>query len=240
MNKRTRVLPIHNFRQEVREDGKHFISGYAARFDVLSDYIAPGVREKLAPGAFHDALATSDPTANINHDDQYLLGRVSAGTLTLLEDELGLFFECEVPDTSYARDLAVLMKRGDVTKNSFAFTVNPEDVEVQRISETESIETVKRVRELFDVAIVTSRPAYPQTFSAYRALADAWLDGSLTLNELREASFAFRTNPEGAAEGRTSDVVDVQAKAEAHKREALIALEIARLDLAAIEVNLNA
>jgi hypothetical protein len=214
---RRRTVDIKDFRAETKDDGKHYVSGYAALFNVLSEELAPGMREKLAPGSFTDALLRSDPTANINHDDQYLLGRVSAGTLALREDALGLFFEVEVPDTSYARDLAVLMQRGDVTKNSFAFTVAPEDISVEAVNKTERIETINRVQELYDVAIVTSRPAYSQTFNAYRALTQ---DPQVTEAHERNVS-----EEEHTSESHTTEDVD-------------IALEIAKLDLAikAIEV----
>ena len=37
------------------------------------------------------------------------------------EDETGLRFETLLPDTSYARDLAALVARGDVDEGSFGF-----------------------------------------------------------------------------------------------------------------------
>src|SRR5579862_1952244 len=123
MNRRSYVNQKAQFRSEQNADGTHTITGYAALYSVLSNELAPGVREKIAPGAFDAALTKSEVTANINHDDTFLLGRTSSGTLTLSTDSMGLRFEVVLPDTSYARDLGVLMSRGDIRECSFAFTV---------------------------------------------------------------------------------------------------------------------
>ena len=208
--KKKRIIaryPIGQLRTEER-DGAHYVTGYAALFNVISEEIWPGVREKLAPGAFTDALKTSDVRANINHDSNLVLGRTSSGTLKLTEDELGLFFEVQLPDTTYARDLGELMRRGDVRENSFAFSVLPENIAVERVDEHNSIETVHKIERLYDVSIVAF-PAYPQTFSVYRDLLAALETDPL--------------NPEGrAARGG-----EAQQEAEAGAREAT--LQAARL-----------
>jgi uncharacterized protein len=213
MQKRTRTLPIHNLRSEQTDQG-HTISGYASLYGVLSEPIRPGVRERIAPGAFDQAIATSEVTCNVNHSDDFLLGRTSSGTLRLRVDELGLAFECDVPDTSVGRDIGVLMSRGDLRDCSFAFSVDPADIEVERISDTESVEVINRVAELFDTSIVV-RGAYKQPFSV------------------------FRNSPEGPSEAHPRNDADSGDASEARTRnEALIAIEIARLDLQtkAIEV----
>lgn len=52
-----------------------------------------------------------------------VLGRTSAGTVSLRETNHGLEVEGDFPDTSYARDLVTLMERKDVTQMSFGFRV---------------------------------------------------------------------------------------------------------------------
>jgi HK97 family phage prohead protease len=217
IQKRTRTLPITNLRSE-KTDGGHTISGYASLYGVLSEYIRPGVKERIAIGAFDEAVAKSEVTANVNHDDAFLLGRTSSGTLRLKADELGLAFEVDVPDTTTGRDIGVLMSRGDLRDVSFAFTVDPEDIQIERASETESVDVIKRVAELFDVSVVV-RGAYRQPFSVFRS------------EELAQTS-VVGTNPDDAAEAHKRDAVDSQAEAEGHPSDASIALEIARLDLA--------
>lgn len=151
-------------------DGKPTIRGYAAVFNQLSGDLG-GFREQLSQGAFTDALQTSDVRALINHDSNLVLGRSTSGTLTMREDSTGLSVEITPPDTQAARDLVELMRRGDVSQMSFAFTVAKEDQQWKRDGEGPWIRTIKRVKGLYDVSVVTY-PAYPQTSAAVRALEE--------------------------------------------------------------------
>lgn len=155
-------------------DGKPTIRGYAAVFNQLSGDLG-GFREQLMPGAFTEAMQTSDVRALINHDSNLVLGRSTSGTLTMREDSTGLSVEITPPDTQAARDLVELMKRGDVSQMSFAFTVAKEDQQWKRDGEGPWIRTIKRVKGLYDVSVVTY-PAYPQTTAAVRALDEAQAD----------------------------------------------------------------
>lgn len=215
-------------------DAGHVIEGYAALYNVLSEpiyymYDSEGqrkaVRERLAPGAFDGAVgAEADVTSNINHDDDRLLGRTSSGTLSLKADNLGLQFKTDVPDTSYARDLGVLMQRGDIRDCSFAFTVDQADIE--RSAEGDYIvETVKRVSKLYDVAVVT-RGAYPQPFSVFRDLPK---DGQEFQISNRVYRYSQVDEPAaGTREGQqTSEQTAQRALQEQHR-----ALELERLGLA--------
>ena len=196
---RTRTRPIHNLRSVQNADGTHTISGYAALYNVLSEELAPGVRERLAPGCFDTAVASSDIRCLYNHDSNFLLGRQSNSTLTVKADQLGLYYECQVPDTSYAKDIAVLMERGDLKENSFAFTVSSDNIDVEQSADGGSIETIRSVDELFDVSIVV-RPAYPQTFSVYRHV-----DLMKQASESRTAEETNTASKQTEVESRTAD-----------------------------------
>lgn len=152
------------------EGKKPTIRGYAAVFNQLSEDLG-GFREQLATGAFSEALGNSDVRALINHDANLVLGRNKSGTLAMHEDATGLAVEISPPDTQAARDLLVLLERGDVTQMSFAFTVSKEDQTWTREGTGPWLRTIKRVSRLFDVSVVTY-PAYPQTSAAARALSD--------------------------------------------------------------------
>ncbi len=142
------------------EAGRH-LSGYAAVFDTWSEDLG-GFRERIRPGAFAKTLAESDVRALYNHDSRFLLGRTSNGTLKLAEDDKGLRYELTLPETSYARDLAVSVERGDISSNSFAFAP-VRDTWKDSYTKRELYEV-----QLFEISPVTF-PAYPEARLSLRA-----------------------------------------------------------------------
>lgn len=155
---------------EVRErDGQPVLAGYAAVFDQPSLPLGWGFVEVVRRGAFAKTLRDgADVRCYLNHDPSLLLGRRSAGTLRLEEDSLGLRFEVDVPDTSYGRDVLALVRRGDLSQCSFAFTPIRER---WRREDGQDLRELVEVR-LYDVSVV-SEPAYPQTTVSVRALLAA-------------------------------------------------------------------
>jgi len=144
--------------------------GYAAKFNSLSSNLG-GFVESIAPGAFTQTLATGtgvDARALWNHDSSQLLGRMSAETLNLVEDEVGLRFEIDLPNTTTGRDVRELLNRGDVQGASFGFRVIDD-----AWGETEQGYPLRELRSvsLSEVSLVTF-PAYPETEVALRSLAD--------------------------------------------------------------------
>lgn len=167
MKKEYRVI-AQELRVKKTDDGKRTISGYAALFNSLSGNLG-GFVEKIAPGAFSEALKISDTRALFNHDANFVLGRQSAGTLRLKEDKIGLFMEVDLPDTQVARDLATSIDRGDITQQSFGFTVKRDSWE--DIDKDVATRTLEEIGELFDVSPVVF-PAYPDTSVAIRSLEE--------------------------------------------------------------------
>lgn len=154
---------------EIRAEGeKKKIVGYGARFNEHSEPIWGMFIEKIAPGAFKNALLTSDPRALFNHDPNYVLGRKSSGTLTLKEDDNGLWYEVDPPDTQFANDLMKSIERGDIKESSFAFTVTKEEWDD---SGEIPIRTILEVDKLYDVSPVTY-PAYPTASTGTRSQAE--------------------------------------------------------------------
>jgi hypothetical protein len=76
----------------------------------------------------------------------------------LTEDEVGLRFDAELPDTSEARDLYTLIERGDVDQMSFAFRVIRQKWNDDRTERTLTEVSLSDG----DVSVVTY-PAYPTT-----------------------------------------------------------------------------
>lgn len=147
-------------------NGKRSISGYAAMFGHESEDLG-GFREVIEPGAFAESIQHDDVRALFNHDPCVVLGRTPK-TLQLREDETGLFYEIDPPDTQAARDLLVSLQRGDISQSSFGFTVISQQVENPNEQRNYILRRVKKVR-LFDVSPVTF-PAYPTTSAEVRAL----------------------------------------------------------------------
>jgi HK97 family phage prohead protease len=127
-----------------------------------------GFTETIKPGAFKRTLQANDrdPLALVQHMPHMVLGRRSAGTLRLSEDQRGLAFEIDVPDTTAARDLLVSVERGDVRGASFAFSV-------PKGGDTWEVRGTSVVRELRDLDLheitITASPAYLDTTVALRA-----------------------------------------------------------------------
>ncbi len=134
------------------------LEGHIAVFNQLSEDFG-GWREKIAPGAFLESIGRDDIRALWNHDSNLVLGRVSAGTLSLREDGIGLYFENRPPDTTWFRDGSMSISRGDVTGASFGFYTEEDAWDTK--GETR-IRILKRVR-LVEVSPGVTFPAYPQT-----------------------------------------------------------------------------
>lgn len=162
---------IRVFNSEMRMEGEESrkVVGYAAVFNSDSEEMW-GFKERIAPGAFDDAISVSDVRALFNHDPNMLLARTSSGTLTLSVDERGLRYEFEAPNTTAGNDLLEMLKRGDVSQSSFAFTVK--DEKWDEVKDEMPIRTITKVKRLYDVSLVTY-PAYPDTTAAKRSL-DQW------------------------------------------------------------------
>ena len=150
---------------EERDGLPPVLVGHAAVFNTLSRNLG-GYREVIKPGAFQRAISGGqDVVALFNHSENYPLGRTSAGTLSLREDSQGLAVTIFPPDTQYARDLMVSMKRGDVVDMSFAF----KPVTSKRSSDAEGAIIERHDVDLFDISPVVF-PAYPGTDIAVRAM----------------------------------------------------------------------
>ena len=186
------------FGTEIRmaeHDGKQVIEGHAAVFDVWSNDLG-GFKERILHGAF-DGRMEDDVRALFNHDSNLILGRSVSKTLSLSIDKSGLYYRIAPPDTTYARDLAISMERGDINQSSFAFWVGED-----RWYETESQEyrrDVSVVEQLFDVS--------PVTFPAYSEAGAAVSQRSMKLF----TDFLERLQAEGTGDGQMPGSVDDMA-----------------------------
>ncbi|MGE8013236.1 HK97 family phage prohead protease [Bacillus mycoides] len=157
--KETRTFDITKLStRDATEEQPSKITGYAAVFNSKTT-IGGWFDEVIEPGAFARSLSENgDIRALFNHNWDNVLGRTKSGTLRLEEDEKGLKFEIELPNTSVGRDLAESMSRGDINQCSFGFWITEENWDY---SVEPALRTIKEV-ELYEVSVV-SIPAYDDT-----------------------------------------------------------------------------
>jgi len=196
--KQTRFIPIETCGLQLREpqEGQtesREIEGRPIVFGVRSVNLTPWsstrkVYEVLEPGCIsRELLQKSDVVLNLNHNSDVVnvLGRYrnnpERDTLKLEMRGDGIDCRCELPKTNNANDTLELIKRGDITGMSFAFSDDYEDTEngvsYERTNDVEDgkevwLRHVKRINGLFDVSIVT-HPAYEQTSVATREQSEA-------------------------------------------------------------------
>src|SRR5581483_7296136 len=108
------------------------IVGYAALFNTLSEPMIESkgrsFREIIRPGAFARSLVERRAVfAYLQHKPTAVLGSLENGTLRLTEDQRGLRYEIDPPDTQDGRDTLELVRRGDVRGASFGFLVRREN-----------------------------------------------------------------------------------------------------------------
>lgn len=159
MDRATRQVRSASSKFETREEGNELkIEGYFAVFNSIYQ-IFDDLSESVAPGAFDDTLG-DDIRALINHDSSLVLGRNTAHTLDLRQDEHGLWGSITInPNDQDAMNLYARVQRGDVDQCSFGFDILSEDYEVR---EDGSVHwTIRKVR-LYEVSVCTF-PAYEET-----------------------------------------------------------------------------
>lgn len=158
------------------EQNDNIIEGYAIRFNSVSEILYDKekrrfFREIIDREAINQELIdNSDIKFLFNHDKERLLARRNRGTGSLnveVRDE-GVYFSFEIPSTSIGNDLREMIKRGEVTTCSFAFT-DGDNIEWDFSDREIPTRTVKSIRGLFDLSAVFDA-AYSQTEISCRSL----------------------------------------------------------------------
>jgi hypothetical protein len=200
MTTERRIQAQPELRIERRTEGTGqatYLTGYASVFNewtTLFESASWVWREIVRPGAFSAAIAErQDVRALLNHDPNFVLGRTTAGTLSLSERDKGLLQETRLSGAQTIQDLVVVpIERGDISGMSFSFAVrngNTGQTTVdkgdgtyiikragERITEYQKGDTLYTDRELlaldiFDVTVATY-PAYAGTSVGLRAGGD--------------------------------------------------------------------
>lgn len=140
------------FRAEAKPDEKKlFLRGYAILFNEPTEIYdrRNGLYTEVITREALDNADLSDVYLLKGHNYDYVLGHTRAN-LRLEVDDVGLFYECELPNTRDARDVFNLVESNIVDGNSFGFFTNDEVVDGVRV-----------VRNLMlDEISIVPRPAY--------------------------------------------------------------------------------
>lgn len=139
---------------EEEESDAKTISGYAMKFNEPSKDLG-GFTEVITPEALEE-VDFSDVYLLYNHDYSKPLASTKAGTLNLEVDEVGLKFEAELPDTSYANDVYENISSGIIDSMSFGFQLGLDSFTKDGEEITRSI---NKIQNLNEISIVTI-PAY--------------------------------------------------------------------------------
>lgn len=142
------------------DNEKMIVEGYALRFNTLSNDLG-GFVETISPQALKDA-DLSDVRCLIDHDSSKVLGRTTSETLSLNIDDEGLYFRCQLPDTSYSRDLYENIRLGNINQCSFGFILDEDGDTIEKRDDGLFKRTLNKIKSLFDVSVVTY-PAYNDT-----------------------------------------------------------------------------
>ena len=139
------------------------IEGYAIVFNSLSNDLG-GFREIIEQGAITEELIkNSDILCLMNHDiKRGVLARSyqGRGSLKLDIDEHGLHYSFEAPKTALGDEVLEGIRRGDISKCSFAFVCGEDNW--TKDENGEYIRHVKKIKNLYDVSLVY-HPAYDET-----------------------------------------------------------------------------
>nr|DAJ01015.1 MAG TPA: prohead serine protease [Caudoviricetes sp.] len=148
------------------DKNKQLVEGYAAVFNQRaliweSEWSGWKYMEVIDRNAFNGA-DMSDTVFKYNHGDvAMILARASNNTLTMNTDDKGLRISADIIDTNNGTDVYKLIKRGDLNKMSFAFTVKSERTEVDKENKIYT-RTITAFDKIYDVAVVDF-PAYDGT-----------------------------------------------------------------------------
>lgn len=143
-------------------DGRSF-SGYAAVWDSPSEPL-PFI-ETINRGAFTRTLDAGNRIQLLHaHNHELILASTRGGTLRLQEDDRGLRIEAELADTTWGRDVATLVRRGDIAAMSIGFSV-PQGGDSWSDDGNERMLNEVRLHEVSTVG----SPAYDATTASVRS-----------------------------------------------------------------------
>lgn len=131
-------------------EDNYIVEGYATTFDSYVLFEVDGVeyREAINRNAF-EGTDMSDVIMQYDHEGR-VIARTTNGTLQLSIDNRGILVKADLSKSGYGRELYNDIKRGLVTKMSWAFKVAEEAFD--RSTRTR---VIKRIKKIYDVSAVS-------------------------------------------------------------------------------------
>lgn len=156
---------LRYFQGEVRAVNKESrtIRGYGIVFNRESHEMRMGgtkFKEVILPQAMEGVDLRMLQSMH-NHDPNRLLGTTWAGTMRVGVDQIGVWYETDVPDSPTGQDTWVSVQRGDTRTSSFQFTT-PEGGDTWERRDGYLLRTINKFSGIYEMGPV-SNEAYPDT-----------------------------------------------------------------------------
>ena len=185
-------------------------SGYAAVFGEPSLPLRfPGVNrgrpfvEVIQPGAFTRTLnAGPDISLLWQHDLQgVILGRTSAGTLSLSEDSRGLRAEGDLPDNAWGRPIADALTRGDVRGMSYRMGIVKDNAQADGTYPSEALPDGSRPTRFHSLS-----PTMPSASVKVKTFDTLWIENGVSASppSATSPSASITASPNAAGSARAS------------------------------------
>ena len=164
---------FRSMRMGAVEGGDFRVEGYATTFNepyLLYKYDDVEVWEQVSERAF-EGTDMSDVIMQYDHEGR-VFARLSNNTLELTVNDKGLLINAYLGGTAQGRGLYEDIEGGYITKMSFGFTVD--DDEIEDVSSDEGVKitrTITKIGKLYDVSAV-SIPANDATEISARNFCD--------------------------------------------------------------------
>lgn len=154
-------MEIRATKLRVRSDEQdtHQIEGTAIVYNEPSQDM--GFVEYIMPGAL-EGVDLSQLLLLYSHDYQNVLASIPSGSLAITDDDNGLHFTAELPNTTLGNDVAELIATNRVSGMSFGFKIADGGDIWSQGGDGTTIHTVTQIQSMSEISI-TPIPAYQET-----------------------------------------------------------------------------
>lgn len=181
--KEIRLAEIRALEPVQGQENEMIVEGRAIVYDspaLMFEIEGRKYYEVIARGAL-DGADLKDVPFKYNHSDNIMvMARTRNKTLELIPDDQGLLIRAKLANTTAGRDLYELIKRGDIDKMSFAFSVLDESY-----NKDTRTRTILKFKRIWDVSAVDT-PAYSDTFISARSYFEAQAEAERRAAEAAE------------------------------------------------------